>query len=194
MRPRPGLVCCLSQNPLKPAAGLLNELSPRLVQLAVEGETNLRVSDIEFKLPRPSFTIDTLTYLGEKYPQHEFAVIMGSDSFQNLPSWKNHELLLRNYGFIIYQRGPGAPGYQRLAQCANRESAYWFRLHIRNLVKTDRIDPLKGRSIIIGQSLKEGLFRLAKRMAGMIIHQVFLHYRFRMRRTLWNVRKHSYGP
>jgi nicotinate-nucleotide adenylyltransferase len=62
------------------------------------------VSDIEFSLPKPSYTIDTLTYLQEKYPQHEFSVIMGADSFQNLPKWKNFETLVKNYQFIIYRR------------------------------------------------------------------------------------------
>src|SRR5208282_4134479 len=72
------------QNPLKPLASLLNEYHRLfLVQAAVEGEKTLRASDIEFKLPRPSFTIDTLTFLGEKYPQHEFSILMGSDSYQN---------------------------------------------------------------------------------------------------------------
>ncbi len=93
------------QNPLKPMASLLNEYHRLfLVQVAVEGEKTLKASDIEFKLPRPSFTIDTLTYLGEKYPQHEFSVLMGSDSFQNLPQWKNYELLLKNYPLFIYLR------------------------------------------------------------------------------------------
>ncbi|HEV2478512.1 MAG TPA: nicotinate (nicotinamide) nucleotide adenylyltransferase [Puia sp.] len=97
------------QNPLKPAASLLNEYHRLyLVQLAVEGEKNLKASDIEFKLPKPSYTIDTLTYLQEKYPNHEFSVIMGSDSFQNLPKWKNGEWLLQHYPLYIYTR----PGYE----------------------------------------------------------------------------------
>ncbi len=97
------------QNPLKPSVVLLNEYQRlHLVQLAVEGDTQLKASDAEFKLPRPSYTIDTLTYLTEKYPQHEFSVIMGSDSFQNLPRWKNFELLVKNYSFIIYRR----PGFE----------------------------------------------------------------------------------
>src|SRR5688500_724160 len=63
------------QNPLKPSAGLLNEYHRlHLVRLAVEGEDRFRVSDIEFHLPKPSFTIDTLTYLSEKYPKHDFTV------------------------------------------------------------------------------------------------------------------------
>lgn len=93
------------QNPLKPSTVLLNEYHRlHLVQLAVEGDPRLKASDVEFKLPRPSYTIDTLTYLAEKYPQHSFSIIMGSDSFQNLPRWKNFEQLVKNYSFIVYQR------------------------------------------------------------------------------------------
>lgn len=93
------------QNPLKSSSVLLNEYHRLyLVQLAVEDDLRLRASDVEFKLPRPSYTIDTLTYLQEKYPQHAFSIIMGSDGFQNLPKWKNFELLVKNFPFIIYKR------------------------------------------------------------------------------------------
>ncbi len=93
------------QNPLKQSAGLLNEYHRLyLVQLSVEGEKNMRAIDIEFKLPKPSYTIDTLTYLGEKYPDHSFSVIMGSDSFQNISRWKNYEQILKNYRIYIYPR------------------------------------------------------------------------------------------
>ena len=93
------------QNPLKPAASLLNEYHRLyLVQLAIEGEKDLKAQDIEFKLPKPSYTADTLTYLQEKYPGHEFSIIMGSDSFQNLPRWKNAEYLLKNYSIYVYRR------------------------------------------------------------------------------------------
>lgn len=97
------------QNPLKSTASLLNEYHRlHLVRLAIEGETNLKTSDIEFHLPRPSYTIDTLTYLKEKYPLLDFAVIMGSDSLQNIKKWKNHELLLTLYEVYIYKR----PGWE----------------------------------------------------------------------------------
>lgn len=97
------------QNPLKPSSVLLNEYHRlHLVHLAVEEDLRLKASDVEFKLPRPSYTIDTLTYLQEKYPQHEFSIVMGSDSFQNLPRWKNFEQLIKNYSFIIYKR----PGFE----------------------------------------------------------------------------------
>lgn len=95
------------QNPLKAQSSLLNEYDRlHLAQLAIENDAQLKVSDIEFKLPKPSYTIDTLTYLQEKYRQHQFYVIMGSDSFQNLPKWKNFEALVKNYQFIVYKR-PG---------------------------------------------------------------------------------------
>lgn len=93
------------QNPLKPAAGLLNEYHRlALVQLAIEGEKRMRAVDIEFRLPRPSFTIDTLTYLQEKYDQYEFSIVMGSDSFQNISKWKNYEQLLQSHAIYIYRR------------------------------------------------------------------------------------------
>jgi len=97
------------QNPLKKSSTLLNEYHRlQLVQLAIEDDEQLKTSDIEFKLPRPSFTIDTLIYLQEKFPKHTFSIIMGSDSIQNIHRWKNSETLLKNHSFLIYQR-PGFP-------------------------------------------------------------------------------------
>ncbi len=94
-------------NPFKAASGLLNEYERfHLVQLAVENDLRLKPVDIEFSLPRPSYTVHTLAYLQEKYPENEFSIIMGSDSFQNLPRWKNAEVILKNYQLIIYER-PG---------------------------------------------------------------------------------------
>jgi len=93
------------QNPLKPSGSLLNEYHRLyLVNAAVEGEKNLKASDIEFKLPKPSYTADTLAYLAEKYPTYSFSLIMGSDSFQNLAKWKNYQNLLRNYPIYVYKR------------------------------------------------------------------------------------------
>ena len=95
------------QNPHKSQSSLLNEYDRlHLAQLAIENDDQIKVSDIEFKLPKPSYTIDTLTYLEEKFPQLQFYVIMGGDSFQNLTKWKNFETLVKNYQFIVYRR-PG---------------------------------------------------------------------------------------
>jgi len=97
------------QNPLKPKATLANDYDRlHLVHLAVEDNPRLRASNIEFGLPKPSYTIDTLTYLAEKYPKHQFSLIMGSDNLNSLPKWKNYEILLRDYSIRVYQR-PGKP-------------------------------------------------------------------------------------
>ena len=97
------------QNPFKPGHNLLNEYHRlHLANLALEGETRIKATDIEFRLPRPSYTIDTLTYLEEKYPDHEFVIILGSDSYQNLDKWKNAETLMNRYPMYVYTR-PGFP-------------------------------------------------------------------------------------
>src|SRR6476469_770713 len=94
-------------NPFKTSESLLNEYDRfHLVQKAIDGDLRLKASDIEFTLPKPSYTIHTLTYLKEKYPEHVFTLIMGSDGFQNLDKWKNAELIVRDYSIIIYKR-PG---------------------------------------------------------------------------------------
>lgn len=93
------------QNPLKETQSLLNEYDRlHLIKLAIQDCNKLQASDIEFHLPRPSYTIDTLTYLGEKFPKNEFSIIIGSDSFQNIQRWKNYKQLIENYSFIVYNR------------------------------------------------------------------------------------------
>ena len=97
------------QNPLKPSSTLLNEYHRlHLVQKAIEDNPKLKASDIEFRLSKPSYTINTLIYLEEKYPKHKFSIVMGSDSYQNINNWKNAEVLKKNYSFIIYER----PGFE----------------------------------------------------------------------------------
>lgn len=96
-------------NPLKDSNSLLNEYDRlHLVRLAIEDNPKFRASNIEFQLSKPSYTIDTLTYLTEKFPLERFSVIMGSDSFQNIHRWKNFEQLIKNYPIIIYKR----PGFE----------------------------------------------------------------------------------
>ncbi|WPV68721.1 nicotinate (nicotinamide) nucleotide adenylyltransferase [Chitinophaga sp. LS1] len=97
------------QNPLKASASLLNEHNRfHLVELAIQDEPKLRASNIEFSLPRPSFTVDTLAYLTEKFPTQEFVIIMGSDSFQNISRWRNYQHIVRNYPIYVYKR----PGHE----------------------------------------------------------------------------------
>ncbi len=94
-------------NPLKKVDDLINTYDRlEMAKLATETSEKLEVSDIELKLPRPSYTIDTLTHLHEKFPQHQFVLIMGSDNLKSLHKWKNYEVLLRDYPIYVYPR-PG---------------------------------------------------------------------------------------
>ena len=95
------------QNPLKKKENLLNDIDRlEMMHIAVGDDFRFRVSDIEFRLPKPSYTIDTLTYLAEKFPAHHFSIIMGSDNLVNFHRWKNYEVIAQNYGIIVYPR-PG---------------------------------------------------------------------------------------
>jgi nicotinate-nucleotide adenylyltransferase len=94
-------------NPLKKESSLLNEYHRlHLVRLATEEDNRIKASDIEFSLPKPSYTVNTLAYLSEKFPEHSFRIIMGSDSFQNLNKWKNFDVIVKNYPIYVYLR-PG---------------------------------------------------------------------------------------
>ena len=97
------------QNPLKTESSLLNEYHRlHLVRVATENDSRIRASDIEFGLPRPSYTVNTLAYLTEKFPENKFCIIMGSDSFQNLHKWKNFEVIVQHYDLYVYRR----PGFE----------------------------------------------------------------------------------
>lgn len=95
-------------NPFKDKKSLGNMYDRlEMVNLAIEGQDNLKACDIEFSLPQPSYTIDTLTHLDEKYPSKEFTLIMGEDNLLGLSKWKNADIILRDYKIIVYPR----PGY-----------------------------------------------------------------------------------
>ena len=97
-------------NPLKPAGSLLQDYHRfHLVELAIGDYRRLKASRIEFELPKPSYTVTTLAYLQEKYPEHDFALIMGLDSLETLPRWKDHELILQHHDIYVYPR-PGHDG------------------------------------------------------------------------------------
>ena len=92
-------------NPLKPKKSLASDHDRlHLVRLAIGDNPNIKASDIEFSLPQPSYTVDTLSYLKEKYPNRKFALIMGGDNLVTLHKWKNYELLLRDHEIFVYQR------------------------------------------------------------------------------------------
>ncbi len=92
-------------NPLKVKQSLLPDLHRyRMVEEATEDFPLLKPSNIEFGLPQPNYTINTLAYLSEKYPEHEFVLIMGEDNLKTLHKWKNYEALLENYAVYYYPR------------------------------------------------------------------------------------------
>lgn len=93
------------QNPFKTNSSLLNEYDRlHLLKSATEDDLRIKISDIEFALSKPSYTSITLSHLQERYPEYEFSIIMGSDSFQNLHKWKNFEFIIKNYPIYVYHR------------------------------------------------------------------------------------------
>lgn len=93
------------QNPLKDPAGLLDDQSRlEMVRLALHDQMNTRVSDIEFRLPRPSYTVDTLAALSEENPEAEFSLIIGGDNWELFRRWKAYETILQNHRVLIYPR------------------------------------------------------------------------------------------
>jgi len=93
------------QNPHKKKENLLADYHRlELVERAFEGDDRFRASNIEFNLPKPSYTVDTLAYLHERYPDYSFVILMGSDNLENFHKWKNYEVILENYGIIVYPR------------------------------------------------------------------------------------------
>lgn len=129
------------QNPFKINQSLLNEYQRlELVRQSIEGEQNIKVTDIEFHLPKPSYTINTLIYLEEKYPQHEFSLIMGSDSVMNIEKWKNGNIIMNKYTIYVYER----PGYKVDNQ------------HIKNNIKLCRAPMTEISASLIRKMIQEG--------------------------------------
>ncbi len=98
------------QNPFKKNKNLLHEFDRlELVERAIADNSLLNATDIEFHLPKPSYTIDTLTYIKEKYSNHEFILILGEDNLESFTRWKNYEQILEYHGIYVYPR-PGSKG------------------------------------------------------------------------------------
>ncbi|MBE0678114.1 MAG: nicotinate-nucleotide adenylyltransferase [Bacteroidales bacterium] len=105
-------------NPLKAKESLLKDRDRLyMTELAIGDDTRFRVSDVEFTLPQPSYTVDTLAWLTEKYPARSFTLIMGEDNLTTLHKWKNAEMLVKQYPIIVYPRlYPGRKSSKRLEE------------------------------------------------------------------------------
>ncbi|WP_016989201.1 nicotinate (nicotinamide) nucleotide adenylyltransferase [Flavobacterium sp. ACAM 123] len=92
-------------NPFKKKSSLLDDYHRlQMAHLATENFPKLKPSDIEFKLTQPNYTVTTLVHLEEKYPNHEFSLIMGEDNLKSLYKWKNYEVILQNHAVYVYPR------------------------------------------------------------------------------------------
>lgn len=128
-------------NPLKPKTTLAKDHDRlHLVQLAIGDNKRLLASNIEFNLPKPSYTIDTLAFLKDKYPDRQFALIMGGDNLATITKWKNYEILLRDYEIYLYKR----PNYD-LGEFAAHPSVKLFEAPMLDISAT-----------YIRQCIKEG--------------------------------------
>ena len=150
------------QNPFKPSATLLNEYDRlHLVQKAVDPDDRQHASNIEFTLPRPSYTVQTLAYLAERYPSYEFSIVMGSDSFQNLPKWKNAEVIIANYSILVYKR-PGFEVDNSIGARATLMDAPLLEIsatHIRELVQQGKSIRYLVPEVVEKEIIASGFFR-----------------------------------
>lgn len=93
------------QNPMKKASNLLNDRDRKfLTELAISNYPKFKVSDIEFYLPKPNYTINTLTYLQEKFPTKKFSLLIGGDNLETFHKWKNFKIILDNFKIYVYKR------------------------------------------------------------------------------------------
>ena len=128
-------------NPLKKKESLINDqMRLEMVELAIDGDHRFQSCDIEFHMPKPSFTIDTLTYLSEKHPKREFILLMGSDGLLTFHKWKNYDQLVNSYTRYVYPRKTDIP--------------IDYNQH-RNIVLIDKAPLIEISSSFIRKSIKE---------------------------------------
>jgi nicotinate-nucleotide adenylyltransferase len=102
------------QNPFKTKESLLPDYQRlELMNRAIEGFDKFQACDIEFNMPKPSYTIDTLTYLREKYPSRDFVLIMGTDNLERFDHWKNYQQILAHHKIIVFPRNGSNGGSLR---------------------------------------------------------------------------------
>ena len=114
------------QNPFKKKSSLLSEYERfRMVEFALEDHPDIMASNVEFMLPKPSFTIDTLTHLHDQYKSYEFSLLMGEDNLQYLHKWKNAEALIKYYSIYAYPRlGSDGSGFDKYPDIHRFELPY----------------------------------------------------------------------
>ena len=130
------------QNPFKKNNNLLHEFDRLdMVNTAISDDYKFRSSDIEFNMPRPSYTIDTLIMLQERHPDKKFHLIIGQDNLAAFPKWKNHDKILEHFGLIVYPRPNAEPselGENENVQLIDAPEVDISATLIRKLIKEER--------------------------------------------------------
>lgn len=143
------------QNPLKDKKTLLADYHRlALVKIAIEGNERLKATDIEFKLPKPSYTATTLAYLKEKYPSNQFSLIMGEDNLRTFKKWRNHEQILSNHKLYVYPRALTVQEEQDLTNDPVSEDNS-FSGH-RNVVMCSDVPVMRLSSSFIRNAIRSG--------------------------------------
>lgn len=143
------------QNPLKVKSSLLADYHRlALVRVAIEDNDNLRVSDIEFKLPKPNYTSTTLAYLKEKYPANEFSLIMGEDNLRTFHKWFNHEVILKNHKLYVYPRVLTTQEEEEVQEIGNKHNNALE--HHPNVVFCQDAPVMKVSSTFVRNAIKDG--------------------------------------
>jgi len=128
------------QNPLKIKKSLLDEHHRlQIIKAEIEDNNKLEVSDIEFSMPIPSYTIDTLVRIKEQHPKNNYILIMGSDNLNNFHKWKNYEKIIQDYEIFVYKR----PGNQKVK-------------HYSNVTILEGVPHIEISSSLIRKSIKAG--------------------------------------
>jgi nicotinate-nucleotide adenylyltransferase len=152
-------------NPLKKKATLLDDYHRlQMVYLATEDFTKIKPSDIEFKLSQPNYTINTLVHLQEKFPSHEFSLIMGEDNLKSLHKWKNYEVILEHHNIYVYPRISSETDTSLKSELAKQN------LELKNHPKIHLIDApvVEISSTFIRENIKNG-----KNVQPLLPHKVW---------------------
>lgn len=140
------------QNPLKSMVDLFPEEDRlEMVKLAIKDQDKFKACDVEFAMPRPSYTYNTLLELGEKHPDKEFVLILGSDNLQHFDKWKDHERILLDYDLIVYNREHNTGG---------------------DFAKNQKVRMLKGPMLNISSTQIRSYMRLGRSIKFMVPKEV----------------------
>ncbi len=151
------------QNPFKKQKSLAHEFDRiDLVEAAIADNYGMRACDIEFQMPRPSYTADTLAYLVDKHPDFNFKVLIGEDNLSHFPKWKNYEVILEQFGLMVYPRP-----HAKSSDLANHRNVKFIEApmmdisatFIRNNIKNDRSVKYLLPEVVLDRIMAKKLYR-----------------------------------